>query len=133
MESTKLKHSGLINKQDLRHLSDELTNLKDTRDDLLSISKMDHSEDLSEVSSSLLSLYDGVTNQLKEIHSILSQDYRCAIFSDLEKLVSKEFDTPQEVPKKEKKKYIPPMDHPWRKNSFANYAAKQKHRCGANV
>ena len=30
-----------------------------------------------------------------------------------------------EVPKKEKKKYIPPMDHPWRKASFANYAAKQ--------
>ena len=29
-------------------------------------------------------------------------------------LVSKEFDTPQEAPKKEKaKKYIPPMDHPW--------------------
>ena len=37
------------------------------------------------------------------------------------------------IPKKEKKKYIPPMDHPWRKASFANYAAKQKHRCGANV
>ena len=35
--------------------------------------------------------------------------------------------------KKEKKKYIPPMDHPWKKASFANYAAKQKHRCGANV
>ena len=48
-------------------------------------------------------------------------------------LVSKEFDAPQEAPKKEKKKYIPPMDHPWRKASFANYAAKQKHRCGANV
>jgi len=25
------------------------------------------------------------------------------------------------------------MNHPWRKASFANYAAKQKHRCGANV
>ena len=48
-------------------------------------------------------------------------------------LVSKEFDAPKEAPKKEKKKYIPPMDHPWRKNSFASYVAKQKHRCGANV
>ena len=48
-------------------------------------------------------------------------------------LVSKEFDAPKEEPKKEKKKYIPPMDYPWRKVSFANYAAKQKHRCGANV
>lgn len=48
-------------------------------------------------------------------------------------LVSKEFDVPKEAPKKEKKKYIPPMNHPWRKDSFANYAAKQKHRCGAHV
>ena len=38
-------------------------------------------------------------------------------------LVSKEFDAPKEAPKK--KKYIPPMDHSWRKVSFANYAAKQ--------
>ena len=45
-------------------------------------------------------------------------------------LVSKEFDAPKEAPKKEKKKYIPPMDHPWRKASFANYAAKQKQRYG---
>ena len=48
-------------------------------------------------------------------------------------LVSKEFDAPKEAPKKEKKKYIPPMDHPWRKDSFVSYAAKRKHRCGANV
>ncbi|MGN8857624.1 ISNCY family transposase, partial [Catenibacterium mitsuokai] len=47
--------------------------------------------------------------------------------------VSKEFDAPKEASKKEKKKYIPPMDHPWRKASFANYAAKQKHRYGATV
>lgn len=45
-------------------------------------------------------------------------------------LVSKEFDAPKEAPKKEKKKYIPPMNHPWRKDSIANYAAKQKHHCG---
>lgn len=48
-------------------------------------------------------------------------------------LVSKEFDAPKEEPKKKKKKYIPPMDHPWRRASFYNYAAKQKHRSGANV
>ena len=48
-------------------------------------------------------------------------------------LVSKEFDAPKEEPKKKKKKYIPPMDHPWRRASFYNYAAKQKHRHGANV
>ena len=41
-------------------------------------------------------------------------------------LVSKEFDAPKEAPKKEKKKYIPPMDHPWRKNSFMNYALQNK-------
>ena len=28
----------------------------------------------------------------------------------------------EKTPKKEKKKYIPPMNHPWRKDSFANYA-----------
>lgn len=48
-------------------------------------------------------------------------------------LISKEFDAPKEAPKKEKKKYIPPMNHPWRKASFVSYAAKQKHRYGANV
>lgn len=36
-------------------------------------------------------------------------------------LVSKEFDAPKEASKKEKK-YIPPMNHPSRKDSFANYA-----------
>ena len=34
----------------------------------------------------------------------------------------------KKVRKKEKKKYIPPMNHPWRKASFVSYAAKQKHR-----
>ncbi len=45
----------------------------------------------------------------------------------------KEFDAPKKAPKKEKKKYIPPMNHSWRKASFVSYAAKQKHRSGANV
>lgn len=46
---------------------------------------------------------------------------------------SKEFDTiPKE--KKPKKKYIPPLDHPWRNDDFLGFLAKQKHReNGANV
>ena len=46
---------------------------------------------------------------------------------------SKEFD--EEIkPKKEKNKYIPPMSHPWKQDSYLRYLAKQKHRnCGANV
>lgn len=48
-------------------------------------------------------------------------------------LYSKEFD--EEIkPKKEKNKYIPPMSHPWKQDSYLRYLAKQKHRnCGANV
>ena len=40
-------------------------------------------------------------------------------------LLSKEFDElPEE--KKVKRKYIPPMSHPWKAQSFAHYLAKQK-------
>lgn len=35
--------------------------------------------------------------------------------------------------KKPKKKYIPPMTHPWKHASYLNYMAKQKHLNGANV
>ena len=41
-------------------------------------------------------------------------------------LVSKEFDAPKEAPKKEKKKYIPPMDHPWRKKQLCELCCKTK-------
>lgn len=34
------------------------------------------------------------------------------------KTISVEFDFVEEKPKKEKKKYIPPMSHPWRRSSF---------------
>lgn len=45
---------------------------------------------------------------------------------------SKTFDNIQE--KKEKKRYIPPMEHPWKHASFLQYLTKQKHRQnGANV
>ena len=47
-------------------------------------------------------------------------------------LVSKEFDAPKEAPKKEKKKIFLQWIILGEKTSFANYAAKQKHRCGAN-
>lgn len=47
---------------------------------------------------------------------------------------SKEFDDEPDIKeKKVKKKYIPPMTHPWKKASYNNYVQKQKHRSGANV
>lgn len=42
-------------------------------------------------------------------------------------LVSKAFDL-AELPQKPKKKYIPPMSHPWKKASFDKYMDKQSHR-----
>ena len=48
-------------------------------------------------------------------------------------LVSKEFDAPKEKHLRKKRKSIFLNGSSLRKNSFANYAAKQKHRCGANV
>ena len=46
---------------------------------------------------------------------------------------SKEFDGEIEKPK-QKKKYIPPMNHPWRIDNILQYHAKQKHQYyGANV
>ena len=46
---------------------------------------------------------------------------------------SKEFDDVVEKKKTPKKKYIPPMSHPWKRNSYLRYVEKQKHRNGANV
>lgn len=47
---------------------------------------------------------------------------------------SKEFDNEIEENKHSvKKKYIPPMSHPWKRASYNNYIQKQKHRSGANV
>lgn len=40
--------------------------------------------------------------------------------------VSRNFDTKKSEPKK-KKKYIPPMDHPWRIDSFKKHICKQTH------
>lgn len=52
----------------------------------------------------------------------------------LHELVSKNFDIPVAGPKKERKRYIPPLSHPWRQYSFLSFAAKQKHRIdSANV
>ncbi len=45
---------------------------------------------------------------------------------------SKEFDG-EIKEKKEKKKYIPPMDHPWRIDNFLTFRGKQQHHIGANV
>ena len=46
---------------------------------------------------------------------------------------SKEFDDVVEKKKTPKKKYIPPMSHPWKRNSYLRYVEKQKHRNSANV
>ena len=47
---------------------------------------------------------------------------------------SKEFDDEPDIKeKKVKRKYIPPMTHPWKRESYNNYVQKQKHRSGANV
>lgn len=43
------------------------------------------------------------------------------------KPVSKAFDL-AELPEKPKKKYIPPMNHPWKQESFEQYLKKQAHR-----
>jgi hypothetical protein len=40
---------------------------------------------------------------------------------------SKNFDLAK-APNKPKKRYIPPMSHPWKKASFEKYCKKQKHR-----
>ena len=41
--------------------------------------------------------------------------------------ISKNFDFPKETPKT-KKRYIPPMDHPWRRSIFKKHMNSQKHR-----
>ena len=47
---------------------------------------------------------------------------------------SKEFDYEKDnVKLSNKKKYIPPMSHPWKRMSYIDYIQKQKHRSGANV
>ena len=43
------------------------------------------------------------------------------------KPVSKTFDYVK-TPDKPKKKYIPPMSHPWKQESFEKYLNKQAHR-----
>ena len=42
---------------------------------------------------------------------------------------SKEFD-PDYTEPKSKKRYIPPMSHPWRRGSFQDFVRRQKHRQG---
>lgn len=47
--------------------------------------------------------------------------------------VSREFDN-KHIEKKPRKKYIPPLDHPWRTDNILNYFGSQKHRQdGTNV
>lgn len=45
---------------------------------------------------------------------------------------SKNFDL-AESPKAPKKRYIPPMSHPWKQTSFERYCSKQSHRLEENI
>ena len=46
---------------------------------------------------------------------------------------SKEFDEKPIKKEKLKKRHIPPMDHPWRRDNFLCFLNKQSHQNGANV
>ena len=62
-----------------------------------------------------------------ELYSCIGEQvYGLEILPD-HHLVSKAFDLAS-LHKEPKKKYIPPMSHPWKKASFDKYMAKQAHR-----
>lgn len=61
-------------------------------------------------------LYTCINNQIYALEILLNH-----------KLFSKSFDLAQ-LPAKPKKKYIPPMSHPWKQASFERYMKKQAHR-----
>lgn len=46
--------------------------------------------------------------------------------------ISKELDADYKKPEPQKR-YIPPMNHPWRRALFTNFANSQPHRCGLSV
>ena len=46
---------------------------------------------------------------------------------------SKEFDEKPIKKEESKKKYIPPMDHPWRRDNFLCFLNKQSHQNSANI
>ncbi len=62
-----------------------------------------------------------------ELYSCIGEKIYCLEKLPEHQLTSKAFDL-AELPKIPKKKYIPPMSHPWKKSSFDRYMAKQSHR-----
>ena len=62
-----------------------------------------------------------------ELYSCINEQVCCLERLPGHKLVSKAFDL-AELPKKPKRKYIPPMSHPWKQASFEKYRKKQAHR-----
>lgn len=47
--------------------------------------------------------------------------------------VSANFDSVEDTKKVAKKRYIPPLNHPWRQSTFINYKAKNSHSQAANT
>lgn len=62
-----------------------------------------------------------------ELYSCIDEQVYALEILPMHRLSSKAFDLAV-LPQKPKKKYIPPMTHPWKKASFDKYIAKQKHR-----
>ena len=62
-----------------------------------------------------------------ELYSCINEQVYCLERLPDHKLVSKAFDL-AELPEKPKRKYIPPMSHPWKQASFEKYRKKQAHR-----
>lgn len=62
-----------------------------------------------------------------ELYGCIGEQVYALEILPMHHLASKAFDLAI-LPQEPKKKYIPPMSHPWKKASFDKYMAKQKHR-----
>lgn len=47
--------------------------------------------------------------------------------------VSANFDSVEDTKKVVKKRYIPPLNHPWRQSTFINFKTKNSHSHAANA
>ncbi len=63
------------------------------------------------------SLYMSIDNNIYIAKEVLEHD-----------TISPDFDVAPPAEKKERKKYIPPKNHPWRLQSFKKHANQQRHR-----
>lgn len=62
-----------------------------------------------------------------ELYSCIDEQVYALELLPERKQTSRAFDL-TELPKAPKKKYIPPMSHPWKQASFEKYLKKQAHR-----